>query len=221
MGGPASIRHKLSRGVPRRARSPRPIKRTILIVGEGRETEPNYFDGLKREDAVSARFAVTVIKGPGFSPEQVLDVALNRMNVARRRGEDFDEVWCVVDVEGLGRHDSLRKMRQSARNADIQLCLSNPSFEVWLLSHFVRIAKSYNGSDAVAADLTKHWQACFGQEYQKNDERVYERLAARTPTAIQNARWVREKHHRGKPDMLDCNSSTEVYLLVGHLTGLW
>ncbi|MBM4039510.1 MAG: RloB domain-containing protein [Planctomycetes bacterium] len=218
MGGPPSTRHRLSRGIPRRARILRPVKRTVLIVGEGL-TEPNYFDGLKREEAVSAHFAVTVKEGPGFSPEQVLDRAVNLARQAERRGEGYDEVWCVVDVEGPARHGSLRKAQDLAKKAGIRLCLSNPSFEVWLLSHFVKVAKGYSGCDAVITDLTKHWQARFGQEYRKNDDQVYGRLADRTPNAIENAKWVRETHHRGKTDTVDCNSSTEVYRLVGRLTG--
>ena len=219
MGGPGAIRHEKSRGIPRRVRAKRPFRKTVLIVGEGRETEPNYFNGLTDEDAVSTRFAVRVTGGPGFSPERVVKRAINLAKQAERRGDAFDEVWCVLDVEGPQTRESLGRARQMAAEADIRLCLSNPSFEVWLLSHFVRRARAYSGWEAVVADLNKPWQARFGRSYEKNDARIYERLASLTQVAVKNARWVRETHHRAKPDTIACNSSTDVYQLVEHLTG--
>lgn len=48
------------KGLPRRKRSPRKRKRTILIVGEGKETEPNYFHGLKLAQGVQDRYTVTI-----------------------------------------------------------------------------------------------------------------------------------------------------------------
>jgi hypothetical protein len=53
----------ITRGSPKRLTSSRPEKKTILIFGEGRETEPNYFRGLKQKDEISRRFKVTVKKG--------------------------------------------------------------------------------------------------------------------------------------------------------------
>jgi len=144
------IRHRQFRGsTPMRSSHRRPIKTTILIVGEGRETEPNYFDGLKRENDVAARFAVTIKKGHGFSPQRVVDDTINHKNRAESRGEDFDEVWCVLDVEGSKKRKSLEKAITIAQRNGIRTCLSNPSFEVWLLSHFEGKGKPYNDCDAV------------------------------------------------------------------------
>ena len=41
----------------------------------------------------------------------------------------------------------------------------------------------------------------------------------RTDAAVENARWVRESHHSQDTPVEDCNSSTEVYLLVERLLG--
>jgi len=218
MGGPASIRHRLSRSMLRRVSAKRPLKRTVLIVGEGRETEPNYFYGLKLEDAVAARSAVTVKRGPGFSPEQVVQKAIQLRDTAKRHGKVFDEVWCVLDVEGIEKRESLNNARDLAREAGITLCLSNPCFEVWFLAHFVKKARAYNDCDDVVSHLNKHWQKHFRQDYEKSDEAVYRRLRDWTEEAVENARWVREIHHQGIPDTAKCNSSTEVYRLVAHLT---
>jgi hypothetical protein len=196
----------------------RPEKTKILIVGEGQQTEPNYFRGLRRDPSVSPRFAITVKPGPGYSAEAVVKEAMRRKKDAESKGEweAFEEVWCVLDVEGPDKRDSLDAAVALARREGISLCLSNPSFEVWFLSHFVRQARSYNDCGAVMADLNKHWQELCGRDYQKNDDQMYGRLRHLTGNAIANARWVRENHHGGT-DMADANSSTEVYLLVRRL----
>ena len=45
---------------PKRISDNRPVKTRILIVGEGQQTEPNYFRGLKEEPAVREKFTITV-----------------------------------------------------------------------------------------------------------------------------------------------------------------
>jgi len=210
-------RHRLGR--PARVAATRLIKRTVLIVGEGQETEPNYFRGLKREQTIERRFAVTVKKGHGRSPETVVEEAMHHKERAESRGESYDEVWCVLDVEGLGSRESLERAIIMARQNGIALCLSNPCFEVWLLAHFVRESRAHNGCDSVEARLNPHWRRLCEQDYRKGDERLYARLSHLTEAAMQNARVVREVDHRDKASMIEANSSTEVYRLVGRLLG--
>ncbi|MCH9022221.1 MAG: RloB domain-containing protein [Planctomycetes bacterium] len=207
-----------SGGLPKRTRNVRPEKTTILIVGEGQETEPNYFDGLKREDEVSDKFAVTVKKGHGISPEHVIREAIDHKKRAESRGEIFDVVWCVLDVEGPEKRDSLKKAVPLARQNHITLCLSNPCFEVWLLAHFEKRARAYNNCQMVIVQLNKHWMRVCNEDYQKNDENVYSRLAEHTQTAIVNAKWVREIHFKDRENIAECNSATEVYKLIDYLT---
>jgi len=197
----------------------RPVKRTVLIVGEGQETEPNYFRELKCESVVSERFAVTVKKGHGRSPEAVAEEAIKYKHRAESREEDYDEVWCVLDVERLGSRQSLEKAVTMAGQNSIELCLSNPCFEVWLLAHFVRESRSHSGCASVEQRLNLHWRQLCRQVYRKGDERVYARICHLTGTAIGNAKLVRETDHRDVANTADANSSTEVYRLVSYLLG--
>ncbi len=207
------------RGVARRAASRRSPKTTILIVGEGQKTEPNYFRELRREDNVADKFAVKVKKGHGVSPERVVEEAIGHKQQAERREEDYDQVWCVLDVEGPAHRVALGRAVALAAQPGITLCLSNPCFEVWLLAHFERKARAYNDCDHVIAQLNKWWQKHCRQDYRKNDDRVYHRVSDLTQTAVDNAKCVRETYHRGVDNTADCNSSTEVYRLVTLLTG--
>ena len=54
----------------------------------------------------------------------------------------------------------------------------------------------------------------------KNDPDLYQRIAERTQTAYDNAKWVKEVHFRDRRHPMECDSSTEVYRLVGPLLGL-
>lgn len=221
MSGPRKGSGRARRAVRGRAfvrrAVPRPLRTTILLVGEGRETEPNYFRGLRREDSVAEQFSVTVRKGCGQSPESVVAKALEYKQRATSRGEDYDEVWCVLDVEGADKRASLDRAEAAARQNGLTLCLSNPCFEVWFLAHFERKARPYGDCRAVIKQLNTHWRNHHGRKYEKNDDRIYERLRNLTRTAITNARSVREDHHQGCASTADCNSSTEVYRLVGRM----
>jgi Arc/MetJ-type ribon-helix-helix transcriptional regulator len=193
------------------------VKARILIVCEGRETEPNYFRGLREEEVVRRKFNVVVKKGKGGSCSEVVQQAIDEMANAATRGEAYDEVWCVFDVEQPARFEEARAARRQATDHGIRLALSNPSFEVWLLAHFVRTKRSFASGSDVIRELNKHWQREFSRQYEKNDEQVYARLRDRTETALDNAQKVREQDWASADDILDCNSATEVYLLVDRL----
>lgn len=196
----------------------RPEKRTVLIVCEGRETERNYLDSLKREDSATRRFTVTVSRGKGGSRQQIVQRAVDRKN---DRDGDFDEVWCVMDIERLDTEESRKNLKAAiliASQNQVTLYLSNPAFEVWILAHFIRSSRQFNDCDAVILELNKYWKAEFQVDYSKNDNRIYVRIADRTLAAIENAKAVREQDHRDKVEIADCNSATEMYRLVRHLT---
>ena len=192
-------------------------KTPILVVCEGRETEPNYFYGLGDEEAVRQNFKVVVKKGKGGSCLAVVQQAIAEFEKATAREEEFDEVWCVFDVEQAGQREQVIEARTVADQREIRLALSNPAFEVWLLAHFLRTKRSFAGSVKVIEELNKYWRRDFGQDYEKNDEQLYARLTGQTRTAIDNARKVREQDWRSAHDIVDCNSATDVYLLVERL----
>ena len=183
----------------------------MLIVCEGRETEPNYFDQLKREDWARVFFNITVKRGRGGSREQIAQFAVNQKI---NSFEDYDVVWCVLDVEAPNQDDTLEKALRILSENSITSCLSNPSFEVWFFSHFEKSGRVFYHCDAVIMELNKHWQKHFQADYDKADSRIFSRLAPRLNDALENSRWVRQGHHGLSTDIVQANSSTEVYRLV-------
>lgn len=203
----------------KRSKRSRPLKRTILIVGEG-VTEHCYFDGIKREDVIAEHYAITVKKGKGKIPKEQVEQAIALKKEAARRKENYDKAICVLDTETPDCRQNMEDARVLARPKDIELILSNPSFEVWLLSHFLRTSRSFLNAADVEKELNTKWQRNFGLTYNKTDKSLYKHIASRTRDAINNAKAVQEQDHSDKPDILDCNSATEVYKLVEELLKL-
>jgi hypothetical protein len=207
--------HRKPRALRRRRSSRKPLLR-VLIVGEGRETERNYFDALKREDEVRAKFFVTVRKGKGGSREQIAQHAVERK---REAPDDYDVAFCVMDVEHAGHAASLKKALTLLRRNHIAPCLSNPSFEIWLNAHFERTSASFKDGDAAVQHLNVHWKKYFRCDYDKAHLGNYSRLMEYQAAALKYAKEVRETDHGHHKTTCECNSSTDVYRLVRWLLG--
>lgn len=207
-----------ARSVPR-PRGHRTPKTRILVVCQGAETEPNYFDGLKREQIVRDRFSVRIVSTKGGTALDVVEKARREADDATSRGKEyaFEEVWCLVDMEQPGHNPQLADACRLAEKAGFRVALSNPAFEVWILAHFERTARSFLDCGQAIAYLNGHCRSAFGQDYDKTDRDIYRRLADRLRDALENAKWVREMHFGDESDASRRNSSTEVYRLVESL----
>lgn len=124
---------KPSRRKPFRRRLP-----IILIVCEGSVTEPQYFEGF-RNSCKNARVDIELIDEGGYDPLTLVKHAKMRKAKARRTAQrqndlniSYNAVWCVFDVDD---HHHISDAKQEARDAGIELAISNPCFELWLLLH--------------------------------------------------------------------------------------
>jgi len=121
----------------RRRKPQREPRRRILIVCEGRRTEPTYFQVLR----VRLRAVVEVqIEPGGATPKTLVERAVARKRVSDREARSqrdrflrYDEIWCVFDTD---EHPKLADAHQQAQAHGIELAVSNPCFELWALLHF-------------------------------------------------------------------------------------
>lgn len=107
----------------------RRLSRRVLIVCGGRETEKQYFQGLRAAERNPA--VRVVIKANPGSPTEVVRHA---EKLRRQAPDEFEDVWCVFDVDEYGIEESVT----TARRLGIGVAISNPCFELWLLMHFDR-----------------------------------------------------------------------------------
>lgn len=106
----------------------------ILVAAEGANTEPQYFE--KFAAFMKARAVHVVSLKPvdvGRDPLSVVKEAARRRDLEIRGGDPYDEVWCVVDVD---EHASLERACIEAKRLGIDMAISSPCFEIWLLWHF-------------------------------------------------------------------------------------
>lgn len=196
---------------------PRKRKHGILIQCEGSRTEPRYLDGFCRDCGANHHFNVQVKPGKGQNAVVTVRATITESRRTVLGVKVYDEVWCVLDVEHAAHEASLNAALALAQQHDITVCLSNPSFEVWLLAHFERVTRSFEDSAAAERRLSEaHWKKHFGGDYDKADPRLYERLHSLRAVAVENAAYTLEDFNKGKP-CREANASTEVFKLIRRL----
>lgn len=138
------------RDPPARRRHPlRDPQLRVLLVCGARKTESAYLKGLREwldADSIDVK-----IQEHSRAPDQVVEFARDRCGY-----QDFDATWCIVDVDEYevnGR--KLTAASVIARRAGIELAVSNPCFEYWLLLHFVETGAPFPDCNAVAARLRR------------------------------------------------------------------
>lgn len=99
-------------------------KPSILIVCEGENTEPSYFN----------QFRITSAKvksvGEGYNTVSLVNRAL-----ALSQQGNYDQVWCVFDKDDFNDKD-FNSAIQTALANNFGVAYSNQSFEYWLILHF-------------------------------------------------------------------------------------
>ncbi|MEU4886344.1 RloB family protein [Streptomyces xinghaiensis] len=97
------------------------------MVCGAENTESGYLNGFKRHFK-KPTVSLKILEKPGSTVEVVRDA----IGATERSQGDYDQVWCVVDV------DQYRDFDEAGRLADeheVRLAVSNPCFELWLLLH--------------------------------------------------------------------------------------
>jgi hypothetical protein len=189
-------------------REPKPI---ILIICEGQNTEPQYFDGFKRS-CRNPRVEILIAREHGV-PRTLVETAKERKKTAeaeaKRTGDEnlgYDSVWCVFDVD---EHPHIPDARQMARDNGIELAISNPCFELWLILHF-RESPGMRNRHKLREMLVKHVPG-----YDKNVDYAY--YADGYPQAVTRAqRLAIVAANTGMPGR---NPSTDVYKLTEIIRG--
>jgi hypothetical protein len=182
-------------------------EKVIVIVCEGEQTEPNYFRALRQKFRLS-NVNVQVVPGKG-APINVVKCAIDEK---KKLDEPTDEVWCVLDTENPINNATLIVAIEKAKKNQINLAISNPSFEYWYFIHFEDSSRPFaNGQDMKRA-LKTH--------IPNYDEKmsIFPTLDSLTSIAMGNA----EKLRRRSPESWDVfpNPSTGIDKLVQEILAM-
>lgn len=180
------------------------VKKTFLIVCEGKNTEPEYFNAFRLTSAT-----VKAV-GKGLGTMSLVKEAIVIREDARRKGKSFDSCWIVFDKDDYNDFDEAIAF---ANGNGFQVAYSNQAFELWFLLHF----KAYSGPldrSRYASLLTKH----LGVEYSKRAgfaATLYNILKPYQESAIKNAKTLMTEMSGVKPSAAE--SSTTVHNLIMEL----
>lgn len=109
----------LSRAVPVLDEKP-----TILIVCEGENTEPSYFNQFR----VTSATVKSV--GAGCNTVSLVASAIQLSNEG-----NYDQVWCVFDKDNFPDANFNNAIKLAKKN-NFGIAYSNQAFEYWLILHF-------------------------------------------------------------------------------------
>lgn len=104
----------------------------MVIFCEGVKSEADYINGLKRLPEIRRNTAINI----EIDPDQGAPLTLVERAIDRLGDDEMDECWCIFDVEWPQNHPNLPRALQRARDHGVNLAISNPCFELWLLLHF-------------------------------------------------------------------------------------
>jgi len=193
-----------------RSLDPRPV---VLIVCEGQNTEPEYFEGLVAHFD-NPRVRILPLKSQGV-PLTIVQTAQEKKEEAeakalKRDDENiaFESVWCVFDRDD---HPDIPTAYSLAKAKGLHIAFSNPCFELWLLLHF-RDEPGMKHRDAVATLLKKKVPT-----YDKRKKKIdIVKFIEGYPKAIRRAKRLCATKDDRKP--WDRNPYTDVHILTELIT---
>jgi hypothetical protein len=193
------------RSIKRRGPTRQP-KHRILVVCEGKKTEPLYFKHFQHH-VRNQRVHVEPI-GPAGVPMSVVETAIELRaeaeRDAKREHDDnllWDQVWAVFDIDD---HPNVDRAKELAKSRGISLAISNPCFELWALLHFAD-TRRHTERTKLREELKKYLP-----DYEK--QLAFERLHRTYSEAVQRARALDEEATH--LDDHGRNPTTYVYLLT-------
>ena len=186
-----------------------------LIICEGKQTEPNYFNGLKQD--INRKYGKKVevlipnidIKGTGRNTTDLVKYTQKYVNYSNKV---YGQVWVVFDKDDY----SDEQFNQAIKNCDYNVAWSNPNFELWLLSHLKRVSKVMS-KDEILDELDKEFQRNGLGTYKKNDGKIFEKVTKdrKLDIAIKNCEYMEKLNKNGQAS--DRNPMTRVYKIVDGL----
>ena len=124
----AKSKKRESDSLRRRRPSREPLPR-ILVVCEGEVTEKEYLSYLRQAERIPVELRIVA----GGTPKTLIEKA-----VQLRHDGHFDQVWCVFDID---EHPKIADAKQQARDNGIDLIVSNPCFDLWILLHYQELRR--------------------------------------------------------------------------------
>ena len=167
----------------------RPVQVTRhLIVCEGTETEPRYFEGMKVAlGPANGRKVAVVVRGSG---RYTLDLFGYAEDLCRYAPETFDHVWLVFDKDDFPATE-FDLVERRCQNASSPSCTfhalwSNPCFGIWPLLHLRYTTAPMDAAECQRTLASALRREC-GVDYRKNMDCLFDAVDSKRSAAVVNA----------------------------------
>lgn len=188
----------------------------VLIVCEGKKTEPYYLKAFCDDRKLNS--ANIKVVGVGADPLKIVDHALKEFNETK----DYDRVFCVFDKDQHATYqDALHKiktLRERIKNViPIYGITSVPCFEYWILLHFVDSARPYNRAGKKSpGDLLLSEIKNYIKDYHKGHKDIFNVTKHKLKIALDCAKKIYAQQEENGTD----NPSTNMYELIEYLENI-
>ena len=190
----------------RRISSTRIVKQSFLIICEGENTEPDYFNAFRLTSA-----NIKAI-GQGMSTIGLVHKAIRIKEDERHKGKSYDQYWVVFDKDDFSNNDFNNAVTLAESNG-IKVAYSNQAFELWFVLHYNLIHGAMH-RNRYASKLNQHLDFAYSKE-RGIGALMYQLLLPKQNDAIRNARTILQQWDGISPAQAE--SSTKVHLLVEEL----
>lgn len=189
-----------------RISSVREVKQTFLIICEGVNTEPDYFNAFRLTSA-----NVKAV-GQGMGTLALMQKAILIKEQEKQKGRTYNQNWVVFDKDDFPDADFNTAIQFAHKNS-FEVAYSNQAFEYWFLLHFNLYQGALHRSryEKMLSDL-------LGFPYTKKSgisTRIFNMLLPRQQQAINHAKVVMKQFTGNNPAKEE--SSTMVFRLVEEL----
>lgn len=186
----------------------------VLIVCEGKKTEPLYFEDIKsyyKLNSVNVQIDGTC----GSDPVSIYNYGKQLYREEANKGDPFDKVYCVFDQDTHSNYELAMHNIHTAKPAKTYIAINSvPCFEYWLLLHFECTTKPFKPTAKNSA--CKQVEKCLKQyfpEYTKGQGNIFTKLIDLLDAAHRNA----DKIRRFAEENATNNPTTRVHELVAFL----
>ncbi|WP_442811722.1 RloB family protein [Streptosporangium sp. NBC_01755] len=178
-----------------------------MVFCEGKNSEPDYVNGLKKLPHIAENTALTV----RIHPEQGVPLTLVRNAIDYKNDPEIDECWCLFDVEWPKNHPNLTQAINLARSKEINLAISNPCFELWLILHHQNYGAFMDTDSA-----ERRSRSLDGRSGKSIDPAIYIPLRKK---AAQYAKLLNARHDQNGTSFPHDNPSSGMYKFLWDLEG--
>lgn len=183
-------------------------KKVIVIAAEGKnKTESLYFKKFN-----SNKLRVHIAKGRATDPVNLVKELDHECKYQEVDFDQGDVAFCLIDSDFDNKKDEkIHLADQMAKEKRIQLFVSSPCFEEWIICHFKYSTRQFNSNDEVLKEVQN-----LIPGYTKARDDIYEQLLDKQEKAVENAKKLERYHlnnHR-TTHTVAFSPSTEIYKAI-------